>query len=90
VKQNYKKEKILGLDNSKLKLRMKIRGDNASEDAGSIVWGTDITKPGSPVKVIFGVHWVTRIQTTLYEWTWRERSNKITQKNIKRKWKTIT
>jgi hypothetical protein len=37
VKQNYKKGKILGLDNPKLKLRTKVRGDNASEDAGPIV-----------------------------------------------------
>jgi hypothetical protein len=34
VKQNYKKEKTLGLDNPKLKLRTKVSGSNASEDAG--------------------------------------------------------
>jgi hypothetical protein len=35
---------------------MKVRGGNASEDAGPLARGTDATKPGSPVKVISQVY----------------------------------
>lgn len=48
---NYnKKEKTQqeGLGNPKLKLRKKVRGGNASEDAGPLARGTDATKLGSP------------------------------------------
>lgn len=37
MKQNYKKGKTLGLSNPKLKLRTKVRGYNAFEDASPIV-----------------------------------------------------
>jgi hypothetical protein len=63
---NYnKKEKTQqeDLGNPKLKLRTKVRGGNASEDAGPLARGTDATKPGSPLKVISNVYWVTRTQT---------------------------
>jgi hypothetical protein len=53
--RNYYKEKIKeqkqGLGNPNLKLRMKVRGGNASEDAGPLARGTDASKPGSPIKV---------------------------------------
>jgi hypothetical protein len=64
--QTYKKDKTqLGLGNPKFKLRTKIHGDNASEDASPIVWGMDTTKSRSPVIVIFEVYWVTMTQTPL-------------------------
>jgi hypothetical protein len=40
------------MGNPKGNLRTKIRGDNTSEDAGSLAQGTDATKPGSLLKVI--------------------------------------
>jgi hypothetical protein len=42
---------------------MKVRGGNASEDAGPLARDTDASKPGSPIKVISQVYWVTRTQT---------------------------
>jgi hypothetical protein len=61
--ENLKEQKQEGLGNPNLNLRMKVRGDNASEDAGPLARGTDASKPGSPIKVISQVYWVARTQT---------------------------
>jgi len=45
---------------------MRVRGSNASEDAGPMIWGTDTTKLEPAVKVIYEVYWATMTQTPLY------------------------
>jgi hypothetical protein len=54
--ENLKEQKQEGLGNPNLNLKMKVRGGNASEDAGPLARGTDASKPGSPIKVISQVY----------------------------------
>jgi hypothetical protein len=41
-----------GLDNPKIKLKIKVCGINTCEDAGPLARSMDLTKPGSPVTLI--------------------------------------
>jgi hypothetical protein len=56
LKRKIYLKKKQGLGNPNLKLRMKVRGGNASEDAGPLARGTDASKPGSLIKVISQVY----------------------------------
>lgn len=80
---NYnKKEKTQqnGLGNLKLKLRTKVRGGNASEDAGPLARGTDATKsvwrPISPengdVLICINAQFMTqRVLKSWWSWTYQ-------------------